>query len=115
MLAYRAIYITDDDSPEGWLPYERSVVSWQTVLGDPEAEFDVFREPREAAMVMTGDIGDDRLVSAASIAGFVAIVDPETPVHEVVHLCRQFIMDLLDESEEAEEKDEKDPKAHGPN
>lgn len=111
MLAYRAIYIVEDDSEERWLPFERSVVSWQTVPGDPAADIDVFKEPREAAMVLSGDIGDDRLVPASSLVGFVAIVDPETPVHEIVHLCRQYVEDITGR----EDEDGETPAAHKPN
>lgn len=122
MHVYKAIFIMEDDSAEHWLPYERSVVAWKTIPGDPEATIEAYRADREAAMVLTGDLEDDRLVAASSLAGFVAVVDPATPVHEIVILCRNYVMDLLEGSEGEDDGDVEDlkvPKApkstHGMN
>ncbi len=120
MPSYRAIYVMEDDSEENWLPYERSVVAWHTVPGDPESDLEAHRVDHEAAMVLTGDIGDDRLIAASSLAGFVALVDSNTPVHEIVMLCRHYVADLFANAEEDGGIGDlivpKEPKtSHGPN
>lgn len=80
----RALYVADDDDPDGWLPFLRDIVGYEKIVDEKGGE-------RLVALVATGYIGSGEISAAESLPGFVAIVDDSVPIQEIVTACREYL------------------------
>ena len=94
----RALYVADDDHPEGWIPFLRDIVGYERIVNAAGDE-------RLVALVADGYIGSGEISAADSLPGFVTIVDDTMPIQEIVTACREYMAEQV----EMAEKSDKEP------
>lgn len=98
----QALYVTDDPSPEGWLPYLREVIGFAKMTNEAGGE-------KLVALVAEGYNGSAEVTQADAIPGFVTLVDEAMTLPEIVTMCRNFVAEHEDDDDGDGEEPTYDP------